>query len=133
MASTGNTANLKHGRNTQRHGLVLGELGKRYAGIHNSAKHLRRVLENLVNATHGGISPEHARCIDLACRYQTTTLVCDRLIRDNQDAAGDQALTWLMKGNSAAARRNVMIERLGIDQAVEGDHGINWDLVMREE
>ncbi len=125
-ATEGNTNAAKHGGRTQRHGMVLGNLGKRYRAIQGYVKRLRMDLEAHVRKAHGELTPVHYAEVNLAARYETTALIAQRLVVADPELPAAEVLSLLKTVCWATLERNRAIERLGLSGKGQAA-GSLWD------
>jgi len=105
-----------------RYGLVIAELGRRYANIRDQVKRQRRHLERCVIEREGKVSVSAAYHLDAACMFQMISLVLRREFKEANGALDGKKLTGkelsdlLAKIGWAVEKRNGALKRLKLDE-----------------
>lgn len=132
-APLGNRNALRTGRRSDRHGLVLGSLGKRYEGIYRDVKAFRRTLEAQVPVAQGADNLRRIGLISEACRWELVSRIAQRLIADHPDLAPDQVLVHLNAITNATRNRNAAINRLLGDSPSPTDPWAAFDAMRAQQ
>jgi len=128
-AAPENTNALKHGRRSQRHGIVLAKLGRRFAPAHIDVLRLRRAIEEQVRQRFGGLSLLAMAQVNAACRLEQACRVLELLLRDTPDMGAEetranraQLVQW------SCQRNNILAGLLG--NSITGPGGDPWAAML---
>ena len=113
-APLGSANNLIHGKRTERHGMVLANLGEKYPAIYRDIRHLRKVLERHKANPDKTIPVAIAARINQACRWELTARIAQWMVaHDNLGPA--EKLNALNTMTNATRQRDSLIARLGLN------------------
>ncbi len=120
MTTPGNVNALKSGNRTDRAGIALAQLGKRYAGIYHALKILRRAVEKHVAGPLGTVDLGMGAKINEAVRWEMVARVTQKLIADHPEMPPGETISALNTVANATRQRNAMLGKL-LDGKVTGD------------
>ena len=82
-APAGNLNNVRHGHRSNRDGVVLAKLGRRFNGAYHDVCRLRVGIERLVSNGHESIPLRQRMKIQSICRLETSIRALEMAIRDD--------------------------------------------------
>lgn len=86
----GNVNAVRHGARSDRGGIVLAKLGKRFAPAYRHAVQLRRAVESLISAKHGSVPLLAIAKISTLCRLEVSCRASELAIRDTPNMTADE-------------------------------------------
>ncbi len=116
----GNPSQLTTGKRTQRHGMVLAELGTKYPAIYRDIRHLRRVLERQTADPDGTIPVLTGAKINQACRWELTARIAQRMVADG-NLGPAETLNALNTMTHATRQRDALLGKLDLNGSLAED------------
>ncbi len=114
-APQGNMNAAKHGRRSNRRGMVIVHMARQYRSTEGNLHILRKALEAEARQSHGIDGDLPARLVSLISLAITYERVHQRAQRLAVDVAPEVAIEHEKTAAWAAQQRHVAIERLGLD------------------
>ena len=117
-APLGNSNALTSGRRSARPGTVLARLGPKYSQPYVDVCRLRRKVESLLRAKHGGLTLMQSARVQTLCRLELNCRIAELGIRDKPDMAVEELRAERSCiGQWSAQRDNILRELLGDGKA----------------
>ena len=110
----GNVNALKTGRRSSRPGTVLARLGPRFSQCYQDVCRLRRGVESILKAKHGGVGLVESARVQSLCRLELNCRIAEQTIRETPAMPPDElrALRSLV-GQWTSQRDNGLASLLG--------------------
>lgn len=108
----GNTNGLRHGARSQRHGILLTQMRRKYPTIYGCVLAFRHWLEQEVTRTKGVLSVPDVAMINLVCTYEMTARIAESRVSagESENPVADmKTACW------AKQHRQSTLEKFGID------------------